>query len=401
MLKRLFLSLAILLACAAPAAAQIGSVPFTFTPGTTISSSQVNTNFSTVYGNALNRTGGVMTGTLTSQSVIPSTTNTYNLGDPSHLFANIYLTTLSCSGCVTGSVIANSGVSAGSYGSSSQVPVLTINAQGQVTAASTASIGAPSGLTLTNTYFSSLDAHLLTNIPTSAVSTGNLVATITAGTGITVTGGTGNSSTPSIAITNTAVTPGSSGSATSIPTLTVNAQGQVTTLGSATPQLTLTSTYFSSLSGANLTSLNASNLSSGTVPTARLGSGTASSTTCLFGDQTYKTCNAVFGARVARTPGMDDGGTATVYSTSVDGFLTGDLDATGTSGQTNCTFYADTSNPPTTAQGTYSGGDAPGEHTSPQAVTTVPIRAGENYKIECVHTGAAAATVNAYFTPGG
>jgi hypothetical protein len=34
---------------------------------------------------------------------------------------------------------------------------------------------------------------------------------------------------------------------------------------------------------------NASLLASGTVPTARLGSGTASSTTALFGDQSYKT----------------------------------------------------------------------------------------------------------------
>ena len=33
---------------------------------------------------------------------------------------------------------------------------------------------------------------------------------------------------------------------------------------------------------------NASNLASGTVPTARLGSGTASSSTVLYGDQTYK-----------------------------------------------------------------------------------------------------------------
>ena len=45
----------------------------------------------------------------------------------------------------------------------------------------------------------------------------------------------------------------------------------------------------SSGSGANITSLNASNLASGTVPTARLGSGTASASTFLAGDQTYKT----------------------------------------------------------------------------------------------------------------
>jgi hypothetical protein len=40
-------------------------------------------------------------------------------------------------------------------------------------------------------------------------------------------------------------------------------------------------------SGANLTSLNASNLSTGTVPTARLASGTANSSTYLRGDQTW------------------------------------------------------------------------------------------------------------------
>jgi len=43
------------------------------------------------------------------------------------------------------------------------------------------------------------------------------------------------------------------------------------------------------ISGASLTNLNASNIASGTVPTARLGSGTASSSTFLAGDSTYKT----------------------------------------------------------------------------------------------------------------
>ena len=40
-------------------------------------------------------------------------------------------------------------------------------------------------------------------------------------------------------------------------------------------------------SGANITSLNASAISSGTVPTARLGSGTANNTTFLRGDSTF------------------------------------------------------------------------------------------------------------------
>ena len=49
----------------------------------------------------------------------------------------------------------------------------------------------------------------------------------------------------------------------------------------------VTATTFAG-SGASLTALNATNLGSGTVPTARLGSGTASSSTVLYGDQTYK-----------------------------------------------------------------------------------------------------------------
>ena len=45
------------------------------------------------------------------------------------------------------------------------------------------------------------------------------------------------------------------------------------------------------ISGANLTNLDASDLASGTVPTARLGSGTASSSTFLRGDSTFQTVN--------------------------------------------------------------------------------------------------------------
>jgi hypothetical protein len=48
------------------------------------------------------------------------------------------------------------------------------------------------------------------------------------------------------------------------------------------------------ISGANLTNLNASNLTTGTVGTARLGSGPANSTTYLRGDGTWNSVSATF-----------------------------------------------------------------------------------------------------------
>ena len=70
--------------------------------------------------------------------------------------------------------------------------------------------------------------------------------------------------------------------------VTVSSDGDVFATG------VTTSTTFSgafSGSGANITALNASNIASGTVPTARLGSGTASSSTFLRGDSTFQTVN--------------------------------------------------------------------------------------------------------------
>ena len=59
----------------------------------------------------------------------------------------------------------------------------------------------------------------------------------------------------------------------------------------ALPAANLTGTI-AAISGANLTNLNATNLASGTVPTARLGSGTANSGVFLRGDGTWDTAGS-------------------------------------------------------------------------------------------------------------
>jgi hypothetical protein len=89
MLRRLLPLLFLLLP--AVAQAQLGSVPHTFVADTTILASEVNTNFSTVYSTALNRTGGTMTGTLTSQQITPAATNTYDLGTTGTRFRDAWL----------------------------------------------------------------------------------------------------------------------------------------------------------------------------------------------------------------------------------------------------------------------------------------------------------------------
>jgi hypothetical protein len=112
--------------------------------------------------------------------------------------------------------------------------------------------GAVSGGAFTGTTFAGNGAAL-TNLTTANLTTGNYVATVGSGTGITSSVTTGNAAATTISLNNTAVTPGIYGSPTTIPRLTIDQQGRVTLASTDPPQLTLTSTYFSSLSGVNLT----------------------------------------------------------------------------------------------------------------------------------------------------
>jgi hypothetical protein len=130
-------------------------------------------------------------------------------------------TGLSSAGSSTDTItinLDNTTVTAGSYGSASAIPTFTVDAQGRLTAAGTASIS--------------------TSFTVDADSGDNL--TISGGDTFTIVGGTGLTSTASATDTltldldNTTVTGGSYGSATAVSTFTVDAQGRLTAAGTAT-----------------------------------------------------------------------------------------------------------------------------------------------------------------------
>lgn len=119
------------------------------------------------------------------------------------------------SGAITfsGSVnLPDSGVTAGSYGSSTAIPVISVNSDGLVTSLSTASI--TTSLTIAGD-----------NSGTDTVALASDTLTIAGGTGLT---SVRSDNTITLNLDDTAVTSGSYGSTTSIPSFTVDSQGRLT-----------------------------------------------------------------------------------------------------------------------------------------------------------------------------
>ena len=117
--------------------------------------------------------------------------------------------------------LANSGVTAASYGSATEIPVITVDAKGRVTAASTAAVATE--LTITD------------GSNNNTVDLLNDTLTFTGGTGLTTTVGTDE---VTVDLDDTAVTAASYGAANSVGTFTVDAQGRLTAAATVTIAIT-------------------------------------------------------------------------------------------------------------------------------------------------------------------